>query len=502
MATATAAQPAAPSRGLPPAVRGIAIALLFLAGLLVRLQHLNDPLMDFHAARQYFSANRARVFFLAGRDGVSAQDRAVTQANANFTVEPPVIERLAVLGYRLVDDEILAIPRLISLVCWLIGGIFLLLLAARLFGGTGSVLVLGVYLLLPYGVAASRAFQPEPLMTALMLAGLYYLWRYHERPTPGLFIAAALCSAAAIYVKINTAPFLLAAAAALLWPRRGWRPLALYVVLALLPAAAYYVDGLFLAGFMRKVASSIFVPRLIVTGYYWEYWGRMIHSVVSLPLFLLALTGALFTRETTARRFIAALGVAYLLYGLVFTYAICSHNYYQVPVIPLFALALGRLGQLMDERLTSAGTVALGLAAIIGAWFALGAAQRRIVQPWMRTIPQMCEGIGVMVQHTTHAVALTQADGEVLNYYGKLHAAVWPLQIDVIAAGLRGQPVLSTTERLRILLDGGAEYFIVTDLKEFTTQRDLANLLTRGYPCVAHTAGLLIFDLRHPKEPQ
>ena len=105
-----------------------------------------------------------------------------------------------------------------------------------------------VYLFFPFPLLASTSFQPDPLMVMLFLAASLAILRHHERPTRSRFVAAALLSAAAVFVKPGIATFfVLPLFAALAIVRTGFRgaivrPSAyVFPVLTLLPATSLTV---------------------------------------------------------------------------------------------------------------------------------------------------------------------------------------------------------------------------------------------------------------------
>ncbi len=53
---------------------------------------------------------------------------------------------------------------------WLIGGIFLFLLACDFVSFDGAFVSTAYYLLFPYAILGSRSFQPDPLMIMLIVA--------------------------------------------------------------------------------------------------------------------------------------------------------------------------------------------------------------------------------------------------------------------------------------------------------------------------------------------
>ncbi len=82
-----------------------------------------------------------------------------------------MLEALVALSYRLWGEN-LAIPRIYSILFWLTGAAFLFDLACRLTHRDGAFVSLLFYLFLPFGIYASRSFQPDPLMVALTLSAL------------------------------------------------------------------------------------------------------------------------------------------------------------------------------------------------------------------------------------------------------------------------------------------------------------------------------------------
>jgi 4-amino-4-deoxy-L-arabinose transferase-like glycosyltransferase len=160
-------------------LQGVALALLFLAGLGIRLYDLRDLPLDFHPTRQLFTAIIARSYYY--RDTPSTptweRERAAAQLAAEET-EPPSIDWLAAQTYRLIGHVDLFYPRLYSALFWLLAGLPLFWIARELSNTDGGLLALGVYLLAPYGVIASRSFQPDPLMTGLTIAAWWCMLRW------------------------------------------------------------------------------------------------------------------------------------------------------------------------------------------------------------------------------------------------------------------------------------------------------------------------------------
>ena len=166
-------------------VRSVFIALalvVFVLGLGIRLLDLTDPPLDFHAWRQFRSATIARGMYYVMASDVDPEARQVAEnLGSQFEkLEPLISERIVALAYLAIGQEILWVARLFAIIYWMIGGVALYALAVRISSRAGAALSLGFYLLLPFGVIASRSFQPEPLMVMWILLATYAIFRWTE----------------------------------------------------------------------------------------------------------------------------------------------------------------------------------------------------------------------------------------------------------------------------------------------------------------------------------
>ena len=107
----------------------LTLVLLFGAALAIRAYDITDLPLDFHPTRQLFSATKARGMYYESLSDVPEWQRefAIQQWKSKVTIEPEILERLTAFLYQFTDEQ-LWIPRLISAVFWLVGGIFIYLL--------------------------------------------------------------------------------------------------------------------------------------------------------------------------------------------------------------------------------------------------------------------------------------------------------------------------------------------------------------------------------------
>src|SRR5512134_3659057 len=131
------------------AVRVLALIVIFGSALAIRLYDLTDLPLDFHPTRQLLSAIKARgLYYETQPDGISTWEleTAIRFAKLKADVEPVVFERLVAFTYGFTGEQ-LWIARVYSSLFWLIGGIFLFLLARDFVSFEGALTSTAYYLI-------------------------------------------------------------------------------------------------------------------------------------------------------------------------------------------------------------------------------------------------------------------------------------------------------------------------------------------------------------------
>src|SRR5215210_7248230 len=178
-----------------PALRLIVTCLLFAIALGLRLYGIDNLPMDVHIDRQYHAALIARGFYEKIAFGESES------APPDGIIEPPLLEAITSVIYYVFNGEYLWIPRLLSTIFWLTGGVFLYLIARSVFSPDAAVFSTAFYLFNPFSVLPSRAFQPDPLMIMMLLISILAIWRYHRHPSMTRLVVAASVSSLALFIK-------------------------------------------------------------------------------------------------------------------------------------------------------------------------------------------------------------------------------------------------------------------------------------------------------------
>jgi len=514
------------SRSLALAVLAIVIAGVALAA---RWNHVNASPFDFAEARQLQDATLARGYYVLHLSAAPDWQRRVMRARLREAqpIELPILPYAAAISFRLAGGEHLWIPRLLSSLFWILGALFLYLLARRFTHGWAALLGVAVYLFLPFPLVASTSFQPDPLMVMLILASILATVRHDERPTRQRLGVALGVSAAAVFIKPGIAAFFtLPTFAALAIARSGTRrafaspSFYLFPVLSLLPAVVLYVYGAIAGSFLQGKIQESVNPHLLLKSNFWHGWLDMIRTVLRAPLLgdrsallvlVVAASGVLLARTKAQRAVLLALWGGYVLFGLTIDNYVSTHDYYSLPLVPIAALSLavvaGALGDLLrgplSRRSVQIGIAALAAVVVGGVLVARGAnlglpPVNRVAD---RRIPEY-EYVGRLLDHSSRVLLLGSAG---VWQYGWIAGRYWPGQSDLSWERVQDRlPPMNADERFRTT-DGrywpavGAmhprpRFFVVTEPMELVLQPDLCVLLS-DFRVVAAGRDYMIFDL-------
>ena len=481
-----------------------ALVLLLGLGLSIRLYDLTDLPLDFHPTRQLLSALKARGMYYQTLTDAPADQRefAIQQWKIRAAIEPEIIERIVAFTYQFTGEQ-LWVARVYSSLFWVIGAFFLFLLARQLTTTDGALVTTAFYLFAPYAVNASRSFQPDPLMVALIIIFWWAVYNWADEPTSYKWaIIAGLFGGLAIYVKFVAAFFIIGGGLGSALRRDSVletvrRP-QVYVmtVLGILPGAAYVIYGVWIAGYLGQQFGGRFIPALFLSPSYYLGWIGMLNIVIGGTALMLGLLG-LFFLENEKRRFLIGLWAGYVFFGIYFNYHISSHDYYSLPLIPIVALSLApvadwffaqlnRLTATRLARLFASSLLLLGLFASL--WNIRAEMKRTDYRPDAQMWAEISEKIG-----DKNAAGLTQDYGSRLAYWGWKSITSWPTYGDLLYHDdLRGAQRNFKQQFANIAFK--KDLFLVTDFNELNRQPSLKEKLS-GYSIFAESDGYIIFDL-------
>jgi hypothetical protein len=198
--------------------------------------------------------------------------------------------------------------------------------------------------------------------------------------------------------------------------------------LTILPMLGWYVYGSLAHTYLHGQLSDKVSPSLLFDSSYWRGWWNQVQFVLTYPvdsplltaiiLFMSAL--GIVVARAPGRALLAGLWIGYVLYGFVFTFHISTHNYYSLPLVPIVALSLGSLVDLVHSRIRVQDLHALLMIAAAGLATSIGVAWK--LHPTLaknsRSEKLVYEQSGRAAGHTARALYVDTHYGEPARYYG------------------------------------------------------------------------------------
>ena len=489
--------------------RILIVIVVLVCGFVTRLYDLTDPPLDYASARQLRSAMIARGKYYATLEDAPEwkRDIARKQQGIHGMIEPEVIENITVATYRVVGGEYVWIARIYSSLFWVLGGLALYSLTKGMVSNDGGVVALIYYLFVPFGLVASRTFQPDPLMTAMIVGAWAAFFHWDRTGTWKWAILAGLAAGAALYIKTTSIFFLLIGMAVIVLTRKKlsetlkdgqvW----CIALLSAIPALAYNIYGLFITGELESQLKGRFFPQMWNDPDFYRQWKNALSSVSGHYLILLVgLFGLVLIKDKRHRLYLLGIWLGYVLYGLTLSYHISTHYYYTLPIIPHLSITLGAVAEwvfnwMRGKRLTwilRAGTVVILILGISGGYYILSKRDFRGDPPYYQKVASY-------VDPEDKIVVLSQDYGYRLSYFGWRYAIPWKGTEDLRFIELRDSEVDPFSKRFAEFATG-YDFFIITRLKDFRRQTNLYDELNNHYPIMKEGGGYVIYNLRERQD--
>ncbi|MBU3957133.1 glycosyltransferase family 39 protein [Patescibacteria group bacterium] len=476
------------------------LALILLLGLCLRLYKVDIPLADHHSWRQADTAAVARNFIKEGFDFLHPKIDNMTPVSKEmvfnprryFFVEPPIYQTIVAGLYSLFGvQEKLA--RMVSIAFSLGAIVFLYLLVRKLTNQWVGLLASFFMAALPFSIYYSRVVMPETEMLFTSLTMLYFFLLWLEKQTWQRFGLAVFFAAWALTLKIFPL-FLALPMLYLVWRKWGLKfvkqkPLYLFVIIALLPFALWrlwisqYPEGipsyvwlfnLYGIRFRPAFFRWIFAERIskLILG----YWG--------LPLLVFGLI--LKPRKKEGWFFYWWLA-AFFTYVTIFASGNVTHDYYQIPFIPLAAifLAKGSYWLLVDAR-QQFNRLLCCLLFVVCCLFMLGFSWYEVKGFYLIQGGVDLAGLAVDELTPKDTLVLTgDSNDATLLYNTNRHG--W--------TGGYASYFPNEKESLNKAREMGAEFYVTTKVKELKDM-DFGQFLYQEFKLVKETDQYAIFDLR------
>ena len=475
------------------------IILLALGGVL-RLLDLTDPPLDFQPSRQLRNSLVARDIYYSMLPSATAEQKELASSFARSVgqYEPPVIESIVATTFLVTGGENFIAARIWESLFWLAAGIALFDLMRRAVSPWAAVIAIAFYFVLPFSVQASRSFQPDPLMTAAFVAGIYFLYRWSEEQTWKWAILTGVFFGFATFVKIVIAFFVGAAAISLVLftlKKDFWKSKQVWVMAAIMVVPAFLFYILLNQGRSTEYffAWTVTLIKLITSADFYSKWLAFVGSIFGLTMIFLSLAGALIATPRL-RWLLVSLWVGYVLYGLTLPFQMYTHSYYHIQLIPIIALGLASALNPLIESVAGQGQVGrVGVIALIVVviGYQSWVARSVLIAEDFHHEPAFWKQVGDAIPVNTDVIALTQDYGYRLMLFGWCKVSLWPLSTGLSEARGGNTDVAGNFADLT----AGKEYFLVTAQGQFDKQPELKKILSQ-YPIAAQGEGYVLFDLR------
>jgi hypothetical protein len=488
----------------------VLLVVLFIGALGIRLLDLTDLPNDFYMVRQYRSLLIARGMYYAHFPTAPAwqRDVAVAQWKNEGLIEPPIMESLTALTYHIIGEQIW-VGRVYASLFWLVGGLAVWLLSKELSMRGGGVVALAYFMFLPFGMTASQAFLPDSLMTALIVWSFWALFRWEKRRTWKSAILAGVLTGLAILVKSVAVFPLLGAAAGLVLSRGSVKRILadkqtwVVAVITAIPTIIFYFYGLVIVGTLSGQFGLRFFPTLLKDPSFYVRWLFTAAGIVSFSAMLLSLAGILLFRIKAPRFLVVGAWLGYIVFGFAFPYHFITHDYYHMSLIPIIAMGLIPVADLLFRQITEqkgwlwrlffAGLVLLGVT--MQMWLE----RNYLVSNDYRSEVAYWQDLGRKIGYDKNIIELSGDYGYRLAYFGWVSGSHWATIADDSLRALAGQasPDFAATF---VEQTAGKDLFVVTSPPEWQNQPELRDFLTTHYPLIAQDQddGYWIFDLKHP----
>jgi 4-amino-4-deoxy-L-arabinose transferase-like glycosyltransferase len=341
------------------------LLIILFVGFSIRLVRLTEPLIGEQAWRQTDTAAIARNYYKEGYDFFSPRVDWRGETDGTVESEFPIYPFTVALFYTVLGGVHEWVGRLLSAVFSIVAAWFLYNLVKRLYDITTSRFATGFFVVSPLFVFYGRAFMPEAMMLACGIGALerFAAWSLDGNRRTLIWSAVLLAGAALIkpqmlhlglpllYLTIErygkgfwTIPALWGYAAVVLLPTIGW-----YAYAHTLFERTHLTFGVWGVEGYDKLSNY----HLLAT---WKFYGRLLErcwELIFTPVGVLLFAGGIVLtwkkpawkksdRDRPGENTLLLWLGAVLITILIIPEGNWTLNYYQLPLLPVGAIFVGR----------------------------------------------------------------------------------------------------------------------------------------------------------------
>lgn len=327
-----------------------ALFAVFLIALAFRLWGVTNPLLDFHSWRQTLTATIAMNFY-AGDMNIFKP--ATNWAREYYEFEFQLYPYLVALLYKIFGFHDF-LGRLVS-IAFSMGTVGMLyLLGKRFYDATTGLIAAGVFAILPMSVFYSRTFMPESAMLFFSVTMLYFFTRWLDNGAWKDFFLAVLFTTLTFLIKLPTlymgGPILFLACLKFRSKIFAQYKLYLFVILILAPPFYWYSHMAELHAQTHQGASIwLDNDKLGNQGILSDYkfyklifWTRLVEKMFAFTAFPFLVLGLVAKVERKEQYLFHIWFFSVCAYFLIAAVGNRVHEYYQLPIIPVGAIFIGK----------------------------------------------------------------------------------------------------------------------------------------------------------------
>jgi len=314
----------------------------------VRLYKIDNPIADHHSYRQADTAAVARNFIKEGFNPLFPQSDSFTplsehqlpNPNRYFINEFPLYNSVVALVYHFRGIDT-AYARIISDIFASIGVFFLYLLSKKLFGTKVAALAAFLYAVLPYNIYYGRVIMPEPAFICFSIISFYLLLLFVEKPNFLRGFIFSLIFAVTMLVK-PYAVFLFIPFIYWVMANHGlsaFKKPMFYIapILSIAPLLLWryhlslHPEGSFASIWLLNGSNIRFTGAF----FRWLIYDRMNRLIFATGGFVLFFFGLVHSVQSKKGWLMLFWLIGVLTYFTVFAMGNVTHDYYQLPIVPV-----------------------------------------------------------------------------------------------------------------------------------------------------------------------
>ncbi|MGI8420344.1 MAG: ArnT family glycosyltransferase [Candidatus Levyibacteriota bacterium] len=333
------------------------IALFFVGGAALRFHAFNNPIADWHSWRQADTAAVTRNFVKDGFNPLFPQfdsfhalnDAQLPDPNRYFFAEFPIYNIITYYGYTIFGHfTIEEWGRLVSIFFSSLGIVFLYLLVKQYSSEKVALVAAFVFAFLPYNVYYGRVTMPDPMHITFSILSLYLITLWIRTSKWWWAILAGAAYAITILTKPYGLVLLLPIAYLMLrkWKHRLFlRPeLYLFAIIGFVPYLLWkhhidmYPQGQFGTAWLFNQGNIRFTGAY----FHWLIYDRMNRLIFATGGFVLFWLGIIKGNNEREGLFYYSWLAAVLIFFVVIAKGNVTHDYYQMPIVPIGAILIGK----------------------------------------------------------------------------------------------------------------------------------------------------------------